>query len=135
MSPVKVKHTFFQGEIEFLLRSLKGNGKVGPECAIWTKKGTKVADVVWCSKERWEIIKEETEASIAPEICIEVLSASNTEEEHFPEELQEKRELYFEQEAQEVWFCDEEGVMSFYTPQGPLDNSEIVKDFPEKIEL
>ncbi len=81
MSPMKVIHSLLQGEIERLLSRLITGGKVFPECAIATEKGTKVADVVWVSDGRLQQIKYEIECSIAPEICIEVLSDSNTEAE------------------------------------------------------
>ena len=81
MSPVKIYHSILQGEIEFLLRSLLKNGKTLPECAIKTRKGTKVADVAWASLDVLSKIKDETEASIAPEICVEVISSSNTKKE------------------------------------------------------
>lgn len=57
MSPVKVYHSDFQGEIEFLLRSLLKKGKSVQECTIITRKGTKVADVAWFSSERWDTVK------------------------------------------------------------------------------
>ena len=78
MSPVKVYHSAFQGEIEHLLRCHLPNGKTLPECAIATEQGTKVADVAWISPERFKEVRDETECSIAPEICIEVISASNS---------------------------------------------------------
>ncbi|MFK5969072.1 MAG: hypothetical protein QM487_02980 [Candidatus Marithrix sp.] len=34
---------------------------------------------------------------------------SNTDE-----EMQEKRQLYFEQQAQEVWICKQDGTIKFY---------------------
>jgi hypothetical protein len=43
-----------------------------------TSDGVKVADVVWCSAERFDRIQEQVSASIAPEICIEVKSSGNT---------------------------------------------------------
>ncbi len=130
MSPVRVAHSLYQGEIEHLLRSLLKKGKALPECAVATRKGTKVPDVVWVSQERLEHIRYETECSVAPEICIEVLSESNTDE-----EIKGKQELYFENGAQEVWICSEEGNMSFYNHQGELKNSVLAPDFPEKIEI
>ena len=130
MSPVKVRHSIFQGEIEALLRSLKPEGKVAPECAIRTRKGTKVADIVWMSQERYHIVKNEDECSIAPEICIEVISASNTQQ-----EMLEKKDLYFEQGAEEMWFCDSQGQLQFYTPEGELKHSQRVPAFPQKIQL
>jgi hypothetical protein len=34
MSPVKIKHSFYQGRIQRLLESLLKTGEVMPECAI-----------------------------------------------------------------------------------------------------
>jgi Uma2 family endonuclease len=47
----------------------------------------------------------------APEVCVEVLSPSNSEP-----EMNEKRALYFEAGAHEVWICRRDGKMEFYTP-------------------
>lgn len=121
MSPVKVYHSAFQGEIEHLLRCHLPNGKTLPECAIATEQGTKVADVAWISPERFKEVRDETECSIAPEICIEVISASNS-----AGEIKKKMNLYFKQCAQEFWFCDKNGNMSFYDPNGPLANSIVM---------
>jgi Uma2 family endonuclease len=128
MSPVKVKHSFYQGRIQALLNCLTSQGEVMPECAIETKDGVKVADVVWASDERANIILEETAASIAPEICIEVMSASNTFE-----EIETKKNLYLEVKAQEVWICDGDGYMKFYNQQGELNKSLLIPNFPQKI--
>jgi Uma2 family endonuclease len=94
MSPVKIKHSFYQGRIQRLLESLLKTGEVMPECAIDTSDGVKVADVVWCSVERFDIIQEQVSASIAPEICIEVKSSGNT-----AEAMEFKKRLYFEAQA------------------------------------
>jgi len=128
MSPVKVFHSLYQGEIEYILRSMLTSGKSLPECAIKTRKGTKVADVVWISPNRLDLVKHETECSIAPEICVEVLSESNTDD-----EISEKRQLYFENGAEEVWICSEDGDMSFYDPQGELEKSSLVPKFPKAV--
>ena len=130
MSPVKVLHSLYQGKIEYFLRSLLPIGETLPECAIKTSQGTKVTDVAWVSTERLAIIKYETECSIAPEICIEVCSQSNTDQ-----EMTAKRGLYFEQGAQEVWICDPNGQMFFYNSQGQLTQSKLVAGFPNKIAI
>jgi len=130
MSAVKVLHSLYQGEIGYLLRFFLKEGKALPECAIWTRKGTKSADVAWVSPERFSIVKNETECSIAPDICVEVRSDSNTNE-----EMAEKRTLYFEQGAREVWICNQKGKMSFYNLSGPLEQSLLVPEFPKKIEF
>ena len=130
MSPIKVFHSLLQGEIEALLTKYLKDGKAFPECAIATQKGTKVADVVWVSKERLQQIKFEVECSIAPEICIEVLSNSNT-----TKEMLEKKQLYFEQGAHEFWICDNNGKMRFFNPKIELLHSELVPEFPSEVEI
>ncbi len=127
MSPTKIYHSIFQGRIARLLPAV---GEVITECAIKTTKGTKVADVAWASSERAAIIQEETAASIAPEICVEILSTSNTKT-----EIVEKRALYFAVGAQEVWTCNKNGAMKFYDPHGELKQSQLAPDFPRNIKL
>lgn len=128
MSPVKVYHSAFQGKIAALLYLHIGNGEVLAECAIQTRLGTKVADVAWCSIDRFAIVKSESECSIAPEICVEVLSESNTSL-----EMNEKKQLYFTHGALEVWICDAYGCVKFHDKNGELDASSIAPNFPRKI--
>jgi hypothetical protein len=128
MSPVKVKHSFYQGRIQRLLESLLQTGEVMPECAINTSDGVKVADVVWCSNERFDQIQDEVSASIAPEICIEVKFIGNT-----LEEMEFKKKLYFEAQAMEVWICNEQGDITFYDEQNELTQSLLVPYFPQQI--
>lgn len=128
MSPVKIKHSFYQGRIQRLLESFLNTGEVMPERAINTSDGVKVADVVWCSEERFSQIEDEVSASIAPEICVEVKSSGNT-----LEEMEFKRNLYLEAQAVEVWLCNEEDQMKFYNQQGELDQYLLVPNFPKQI--
>lgn len=127
MSPVKVYHSAFQGKIA---RLLPNKGVILSECAIRTSKGTKIADVAWCSEERFKTIKDEAECSIAPEICVEILSLSNSEN-----EMTEKRFLYGAAGASEIWICDRMGVMSFFDRQGAMECSCLVPHFPHKIKI
>lgn len=127
MSPVKVYHSAFQGKIT---RLLPENGIVLPECAIATQKGTKVADIAWCSEQRFQLVKNEAECSIAPELCIEVVSSSNTKL-----EMEEKRELYLSAGAIEVWICNENGDVQFFDASGQLEKSSLIPDFPSLVRL
>lgn len=128
MSPVKVYHSAFQGKIAALLYINIGTGEVLTECAIKTDKGTKVADVAWSSSERFEKVRADTECSIAPEICVEVVSESNT-----MTELNEKKALYFARGALEVWICAEHGRIKFYDNDGELGASRLASNFPRQI--
>jgi Uma2 family endonuclease len=125
MSPLKVSHSFYQGKLSGLLYRHLHDGEVLVECAINTPKGTKVADVAWAFSERFNRIRTEVECSIAPEICIEVLSMSNSKK-----EISLKKHLYFERGALEVWICDLEGRLRFYDAHGELKYSQFAPDFP-----
>ena len=130
MNPVKLNHSVYSGEIIRLLVTESPEGKVLAECAVSTRKGTKVANVAWFSDELWNQMRGKTEATIAPEICVEVLSMSNSDY-----EMKEKRKLYFEQGAKEFWICDEYGNMSFYTAKRKLVKSKMFPEFPDKVEI
>ena len=106
-------------------------GEPAVEFAVETRKGVKVPDVVWISKERLDALSDDAEASpFAPEICVEVLSSANTDA-----EMEEKRRLYFEGGAREVWLCDETGAMTFYVSgeERPVAQSRLVPGFPSNI--
>ncbi|CAK8715115.1 MAG: putative restriction endonuclease [Candidatus Electronema aureum] len=128
MSPVRLYHSAFQGKIIKYLNQLLAEGEAFPEFAIATEKGTKVADVIWCSDALWQQIKHEAESPVAPEICVEVLSSTNT-----AEEMAEKRMLYFAHGAEEVWMCSKDGAMLFFTPEGEIEHSRRVMAFPQQI--
>lgn len=128
MSPHKVYHSAYQGKLSYLLQTLLKTGETLSECAIATQKGTKVADVAWASNNRFAKIKNENECSIAPEICVEIISSSNSDK-----EMAEKKTLYFAQGAEEFWLCNEKGFITFYDKQGELEQSSMVPDFPKKI--
>ena len=67
---------------------------------------------------------------LAPEICVEVLSPSNS-----AAEIHEKRTLYFDAGATEVWICNLEGSMSFFVGPDHLQSSTSVlcPAFPTRI--
>ena len=130
MSPAKNKHSVYQGLIQSIIQSMVKEGLTYPECPIQTEDNVKVADVVWISRERYQQIKNDDVCSIAPEICIEIKSSSNT-----LEEMKFKKELYFKAGAEEFWLCNESGEMLFYNPDGQIINSGIVPSFPAAIEL
>jgi Uma2 family endonuclease len=130
LSPVKVYHSVLQGEIAAMLRLNRKDGKILTECAIQTRKGTKVTYVSWVSREIYKIIKDEDECPVAPEVCIEVLSSTNTED-----EIEEKKMLYFEKGAKEVWLCNRSGNVEYFDQGGKLAQSAFFPNFPQKIDL
>ena len=130
MSPTRLKHGGFQAEIAHVLKQQPASGKVITEAALKTAKGTKVADVAWFSPERWERVKDEFDASTAPEICVEILSPRNSNE-----EIEVKKQLYFEAGAEEVWICDDKGAVHFFNRETMMKSSVLVPAFPNQIEV
>ena len=128
MSPVLVSHSGYQGEIIRLLNLSLPHGTAVPECATQTTKNVKVPDVAWFTPKHWEVARREKACSTAPEICVEVASESNTDA-----EFNEKRALYFEAGAQEVWFCDLMGNISFFDSAGPRERSAMCPEFPTEV--
>jgi Uma2 family endonuclease len=97
-----------------------------------TTDGTRVADVAWISQERLAPYKEVLSLPIGPEICVEILSKSNTRE-----EMQGKMQLYFAAGTREVWLCDKSGELEFYAFDlvGPIPRSRLCPEFPLKLNL
>lgn len=129
MTPASNRHGRLQAEVSFLLSEQAGEGIVITEASILTPAGVKVADVVWLSDRFSAEHGEATPFPAAPELCVEVISPSNTRL-----EMQEKSRLYFDQGAREVWFCDEEGILVFLSPQGQLEVSGLFPQFPTQVD-
>ena len=130
--PPALSHGSFQSMIAHLLWSLLPTGCVFTGCPISTADGVKGADVAWASPERTEELGGQVCFPKAPEICVEVVSLSNTEV-----EIQEKMALYFDADASEVWLCNLKGVMRFFGPDAtrPMRASKICPQFPARVSL
>ncbi len=131
MTPATGTHGLYQGRIIKWFNRLGEEDNVLPECPIETSAGTKVADVAWGSSAFFK--KHGFRVTLfarSPEVVVEVKSPSNS-----LKRIQGKKQLYFEAGAKEVWFCDEDGTMHFFTPQGELQKSELFAEFPERIEI
>ena len=126
MSPACSPHGEHQSEIIILLSRLLPQGHGVTECPVQTSAGVRVPDVAWTSPAR----RQPVIYTLAPEICVEVLSPYND-----TVEMTEKRALYFEAGAWECWTCAEDGQMTFHGPAGPLSRSELCPDLPARVEV
>lgn len=131
LSPHKPKHGIRQSQINDLIRDHASQpGVRAVEFPVETQKGIKVPDVVWISEERLGQIPDDAEASsVLPEIVVEVLSEGNTES-----ALAEKRDLYLDEGAREVWTCAADGTITFYDDNGKIDHSSLMPTFPSQID-
>jgi Uma2 family endonuclease len=131
LSPHKPQHGLRQARILRLIdRHATSPGEPAVEFAIETRKGVKVPDVVWLSAERLAQVPEDAEASpVVPDLVVEVLSEGNTES-----EIAEKRRLYLDEGAREVWTCAPDGTLTFYDADGVRDASALVPSFPSRVD-
>jgi Uma2 family endonuclease len=92
--------------------------------SILTFEGVRVADVSWASDEFIAQFGEQTPYPKAPEICVEIASPANSKA-----EMKEKKRLYLEKGALEVWIVSLKGDTKFFTHTGQIKASKIVKGF------
>jgi Uma2 family endonuclease len=130
MSPATNLHGLYQVSIGDLLRDHAPIGRRITECSVETRDGVKVADVAWLSKAFFAQFGNVTPYPQAPEICVEIISPSNT-----PQAILEKIELYLERGAVEVWTCDLQGSVQYFNNDGSLEQSGLVPGFPNTITL
>src|SRR5271157_1630677 len=127
--PPAFSHSQRQGKIVGLMLKLLPEGQAMPECPLSTSDGVKAIDVAWLSTMREEHVQKPIVLERAPEICVEILSPSNT-----VSEIQEKQPLYFEAGAQEVWICGLDGNLRFYVAPGQqVDASRRCPSFPQEV--
>jgi Uma2 family endonuclease len=117
MSPANNRHGRLQLLIgSFLERTLGGEALC--ECSINTSEGVKVADVAWCTLDFLAQHHYQTPYPVAPEICVEIRSPSNSHE-----EIRMKVALYLERGAHEVWIVLETGEVRFFGSEGERSES------------
>ncbi len=122
MTPVNNTHGNLQFETGAKIRdALQDRGKIIMECSIQTSQGVKVAGVAWASD---AFIAEHGFATPylkAPEICVEIVSPSNSKG-----EMDEKIELYLAKGAQEVWIVTENGMTHYHSHEGEIEHSRLL---------
>ena len=123
MSPASNRHGRMQMRIGNNLMNKLLGGEVIAECSIQTSEGVKVADVAWASDEFVNTFAYKTPYPKAPEICIEIVSPSNSKA-----ELLEKVELYLAKGAQEVWIAYEDGRILTFSHAGEIEKSALAAD-------
>ena len=95
--PPSAYHGLTQSRLDHKLRTVLG-GEVITEAPIVTPAGLFLADLAWLSPAYVAAQGIHTLLVPAPEICVEVVSPSNS-----VKELSEKRDAYLAAAAEEVW--------------------------------
>jgi len=121
--PPAYKHGLLQGRLIGILAAL-GGGRVAGDTPIATSTGLFAADVTWASDAFVRAHEREVAPQQAPELCIEVVSPSNSRD-----ELDKKRDAYLTSGAQEVWIVYPKSKRcEFFGPQGQLQQSAFPVD-------
>jgi Uma2 family endonuclease len=115
--PASIKHSRFQAKLTALLDKQLGD-EVFTELPIVTDKGIKVPDIAWGSLAYFEKHQNDVAVTSAPEICIEVMSPSNTKA-----EMKAKVNLYLKAGAVEVWIVSESGKIEYFDKNGKKEKS------------
>ena len=122
MTPASTYHSRVQGRLCQKLAILGGETLVEP--GIATGMGLFVPDIAWASAQFMSTHAGETPLRRAPEVCIEVVSPSNS-----TNEMQEKRTAYLAAGAEEVWIVyPRSRRWEVYGPQGLLPRSAYLLD-------
>lgn len=130
--PPAPEHGEEQFAIGKRLDQLLPGGHVITECPVSTTEGVKLVDVAWISSTRRQSQRGKTCFIHAPEICVEVISPSNSRR-----ELREKKALFFASGAEEVWLCYGDGRVEFFrkeTPETP-GASALCPAFPQRLPI
>ena len=126
MTPPSFYHGRVQGRVIRALQAIAG-GEVMGETPVATAAGLFVADAAWASDAFVRAHIHEVALGTAPEICVEVVSPSNSRK-----EIDEKTAAYLAAGAHEVWLVYLKSERcEFFGRQGRLDHSSFPVDLTQ----
>jgi Uma2 family endonuclease len=113
VSPPGTRHAVLQAFVIGELRTQLPHGTTFGECGVVTQIGVRVPDAAWASSEFVARHSMTTPLPNAPDVCVEIISPSNTRI-----EIDEKVEAYLAAGAREVWLVSEDGVVAIFAKSG-----------------
>jgi Uma2 family endonuclease len=125
VSPPTIRHGVIQAFVARELARQRPEGTTITECPVETEIGVRVPDVVWASPELMARHAGESTFQTGPDLCVEVLSPTNT-----PAEIGEKVAAYLAAGAREVWVVDDDGVPEIHTSGGRAAVSALGFELP-----
>ena len=115
LTPPNTRHAILQAFVAYELRRCRPDGTTLGECGIETDIGVRVPDVAWASSEFMDRYGAESPLPRAPELCVEVLSPTNS-----TIEMQEKTAAYLAEGATEVWLVALDGTVEMFDASGRI---------------
>jgi Uma2 family endonuclease len=95
-------------------------GEAVTDVSVLTDRGVRAPDVVWMTTERWDECKGQSPLQVVPDVCVEVLSPSNTRE-----EIAMKVGAYLRGGAPEAIVVGLKGEVEFFGPEGKRESSAL----------
>jgi Uma2 family endonuclease len=92
--------------------------EAGVEISVYTDRGIRVPDVVWMAPERWREVKRKNPFPFVPDLCVEVLSPSNSRA-----EITMKTGAYLRGGAREVIVVGLKGEIRYFGAEGSREAS------------
>jgi len=112
-------HQQVAGEIMVqLVRQLGARATM--QVSVYTDRGIRVPDVVWMPAARWLEAKGQDPLLFVPDVCVEVVSPSNTRR-----EILMKVGAYLRDGAREAIVAGLKGEVEFFGPGGKLEASAL----------
>jgi Uma2 family endonuclease len=118
MSPASNRHALLQAHFAAEFARQLSSGRPLTECSVLTEIGVRVPDVAWASTPFLGAHGASTPFPTAPEICVEITSPSNSDD-----EIREKIRAYLAAGAREVWIVAEDGTIEYHDRNGKQNTS------------
>jgi Uma2 family endonuclease len=120
VTPANVRHGTLQAFVSGELQRLLPHGVAITECPVVTGIGVRVPDVAWASREFVARHGSPDAFPSAPELCVEIVSQSNS-----ALEIREKTAAYLTAGAREVWLVAEDGTVEMFDGGGRIERSSL----------
>ena len=127
--PIGLKHAKRADKLIAAIRICLPDWRIWPEIGIHTADGVKAPDLALVSAAFTEATDPHGFLIQAPEVCVEIMSPSNTWE-----EMRHKALLYLAAGAVETWVCDEHGRVHVFSGGGEIPSSSIAASLPLDID-
>ncbi|MGH8665456.1 MAG: Uma2 family endonuclease [Burkholderiales bacterium] len=127
--PIGLLHAKRADKLIAAIRTCLPDWRIWPEIGIHTADGVKAPDLAVVSPQFAESTDPHGFLLQAPDICVEIMSPSNSWE-----EIRHKGLLYLAAGAAEAWVCDENGELHFFGGGGEMPSSQIAATVPRSLE-
>ena len=127
--PIGLIHAKRAHKIIVTMRAQLPDWQVWPEVGVRTADGVKAPDLSAAPPDFAESTDPHGFLLAAPDICVEIMSPSNTWE-----EMRRTSLLYLAAGAKEVWVCDESGELHFLDGSGERGGSALAPGMPKQLD-